>query len=163
MPDVTKDFSAEIRHGGKDASGDNLPLDFGEPDRDLVKPRRVGGGKMNADVAMTGQKVVDELGFMSREIVSHDVDLASERLGSHKLGKKVDELRAGMALSRLAEDFLRFGYQGPRKGKGCRGGNIQSHEPRLYPEKEAEPDPGGPRRRSKAWMAVFSSTQKTAA
>jgi hypothetical protein len=119
MPDVTKDFSAEILHGGKDASGDNLPLDFGEPDLDLVKPRRVGGGKMNADVAMTGQKVIDELGFMSREIVSHDVDLASERLGSHNLGKKVDELRAGMALSRLAENFSASGIKGRIKGKGA--------------------------------------------
>ena len=46
VPDVTKDFSAEIVDGGKDASGDNLPLDLGEPDFDLVKPRRIGGGKV---------------------------------------------------------------------------------------------------------------------
>jgi hypothetical protein len=119
MPDVTKDFSSKILHGGKDASGDDLPLDLGEPDLDLVKPRRVGGGKMNADLGMTGQKVVDELGFMSREIVSHDVDLASEGLGSYNLGKKVDELRAGMALSRLAKDFSASGIKGRVKGKGA--------------------------------------------
>jgi hypothetical protein len=78
VPDVTKDFSSEIVDGGKDASSNDLPLDLGEPDFDLVQPRRIGGCKMNADLGMMGQKVVDELGFMGREIVSDDVDLASE-------------------------------------------------------------------------------------
>jgi hypothetical protein len=45
--------------------GDNLPLDLGEPDFDLVQPGRKGGCKMNADVG-TGQEVFDELGFMGR-------------------------------------------------------------------------------------------------
>jgi hypothetical protein len=119
VPDVTKDFSAEIVDGGEDASGNELPLDFGEPDFDLVKPRRIGGGKMNADVGMTGQEIVDELGFVSREIVRDDVDLASEGLGSHDLGKKVDELGAGMALGGLAKDFSAVGIQGRVKRKGA--------------------------------------------
>ena len=119
MPDVTKDFSSEILNGGKDAPGDNLPLDLGEPDFYLVKPRRIGGGKMDADLGMTGQEIVDELGFMSREIVSDDVDLASERLGGHDLGQKVDELGAGMAWSGLAEDFSASGLQGRVKRKGA--------------------------------------------
>ena len=117
VPDVTKDFSAEIVDGGKDASGDNLPLDLGEPDFDLVKPGRVGGSKMNADLRMMGQEIVDEFGFVSREIVSDDMDLASEGLGGHDLGKKVDELGAGMALSSLAKDFSASGIKGRVKGK----------------------------------------------
>ena len=40
VPDVTEDFSSEIVEGGEDASGNDLPLDFGEPDFDLVKPRK---------------------------------------------------------------------------------------------------------------------------
>ena len=119
MPDITKDFSSKILDGGKDASGDDLSLNFGEPDLDLVKPRRVGGRKMDADLGMTGQKIVDELGFMSREIVSNDVDLASEGLGSHNLGKKVDELRAGMALGGLAKDFSASGIKGSIQRKGA--------------------------------------------
>jgi hypothetical protein len=35
MADVTKDFSAEILDGGKNASGNDLPLNFGKPDFDL--------------------------------------------------------------------------------------------------------------------------------
>ena len=102
VPDVTKDFSSEIVDGGKDASGDNLPLNLGEPDFDLVKPRRIGGCKMHADLGMMGQKVLEELGFMGREVIRDDVDLASEGLGGHDIGKKVDKLGAGMALSGLA-------------------------------------------------------------
>ena len=55
----TEDFSSEIVEGGEDASGDDLPLDLGEPDFDLVKPGRIGGCKMNADLGMMGQKVID--------------------------------------------------------------------------------------------------------
>ena len=54
VADVAKDFSSEIVDGGKDASGDDLPLDFGEPDFDLVKPGRVSGGKMKVDFGMLG-------------------------------------------------------------------------------------------------------------
>ena len=118
VPNVTKDFSSEIVDGGKDASGDNLPLDLGEPDFDLVKPRRIGGCKMHADLGMMGQKVLDELGFMGREVIRDDVDLASEGLGGHDIGKKVDKLGAGMALSGLAEDFSASGVEGRVKGKG---------------------------------------------
>src|SRR5215207_150215 len=119
MPDVTKDFSSEIVDGGEDASGNDLPLDFGKPDFDLVKPRRIGGRKMNADLGMMGQKVIDELGFMGREIISDDVDLASEGLRGHDVGKKVDELATGMALSRRAQDFSASGIEGSVKRKGA--------------------------------------------
>ena len=118
VPDVTEDFSAEIVEGGEDASGNDLPLDFGEPDFDLVKPRRIGGCKMNADLGMMGQKVVNELGFVGREIIGNDVDLASKGLGGHDVGKKVDELATGMALSSLAQDFSASGIEGRVKRKG---------------------------------------------
>ena len=117
VADVAKNFSSEIVEGGKDASGDDLPLDFGEPDFDLVKPGRVSGGKMKVDFGMLGQKLLDEFGFMGREIISDNVDLASEGLGGHDVGKKVDELGAGMALSGLAKDFSASGIEGRVKGK----------------------------------------------
>jgi hypothetical protein len=47
------------------------------------------------------------------------MDLASEGLGGHYLGKKVDELGAGMALSSLAKDFSASGIKGRVKGKGA--------------------------------------------
>jgi hypothetical protein len=104
VPDVTKDFSSEIVEGGKNAASDDLSLDLGEPDFDLVKPRRIGGCKMEADLGMTGQEIVDELRFMSREIVGNHVDIAPAGLGSDNLSKKVNEVRGGMA---LGADHLR--------------------------------------------------------
>ena len=118
VADVAKDFSSEIVDGGKDASCDDLPLDFGEPDFDLVKPGRVSGGKMKVDLGMLGQKLLDEFGFMGREIISDNVDLASEGLGGHDIGKKVDELGAGMALSGLAKDFSASDIKSSVKRKG---------------------------------------------
>jgi hypothetical protein len=117
VTDVTKDFSPEIVEGGKDASGDDLPLDLGEPDFDLVKPGSIGGRKMHADLRVLGQKVVNEFGFMGREIISDNVDLASEGLGGYDLGQKVDELGAGMPLSGLAKDFSASGIKSRVKGK----------------------------------------------
>ena len=55
---------------------------------------------------------------MGREIISDDMDLASEGLGGHYTGKKVDELGAGMALSGLAKDFSASGIKGRVKRKG---------------------------------------------
>jgi hypothetical protein len=119
VSDVTQDFSSKIGDGGKNAAGDDLSLNLGEPDFDLVQPGRIGRCKMDADVGMTGQEVLDEFGFMSREIVGNDVDLAPEGLGSHDLSKKVDELGAGMALRGLAKDFSAAGIEGSIQRKGA--------------------------------------------
>ena len=56
---------------------------------------------MNADLRVIGQKVVNEFGFMDREIIGDDVDLASRWLEGDYVSKKVDKLGAGMALSVL--------------------------------------------------------------
>jgi hypothetical protein len=35
-----------------------------------LSPRRVGGREMNADLRVIGQKVVNEFGFIDREIIA---------------------------------------------------------------------------------------------
>ena len=55
---------------------------------------------MNAHLRMIGQKVVDEFGFMGREIVSDDMDLESERLGGHHVGEKASSKPWASALPR---------------------------------------------------------------
>ena len=65
---------------------DHLSLDLGGPD--LVKPRRVGGGKMNANLGMISQEVVDELGLMGREIIGDHMGLESIGLGRPPLGQE---------------------------------------------------------------------------
>ena len=73
---------------------------------------------MKVDLGMLGQKLLDEFGFMGREIINDDMNLASEGLGGHDIGKKVDELGAGMALSGLAKDFSASGIKSSVKRKG---------------------------------------------
>ena len=74
-------------------------------------------GNARSEIGMLGQKLLDEFGFMGREIISDNVDLAFEGLGGHYLGKKVDELGAGMALSSLAKDFSASGIESSVQGK----------------------------------------------
>jgi hypothetical protein len=52
-----------IQHGGKNTPGNDLPLDLGEPDLDLVQPRRIGGGKVNVDLGITRRELVDSFAF----------------------------------------------------------------------------------------------------
>ena len=41
--DVATEFASQIGDRGKNAASDDLALDFGEPDLDLVEPRGIGG------------------------------------------------------------------------------------------------------------------------
>ena len=43
MANVAHDFAMEVGLGFEDATCNKIPLDFGEPDLDLIEPRRVGG------------------------------------------------------------------------------------------------------------------------
>ena len=113
---------------------------------------------MNADLGMLGQEIVDQRGFMGREIVRDDVDLACARLGGHDLGQKVNELGAGMAWSGLAKDFPASGIKGRVKRKGAVPVILKAVGLGSARRKRQTGS-----RRSKAWIAVFSSTQKTAA
>jgi hypothetical protein len=94
VADVTKDFSVEIVDGRKDASRDDLPLNFGEPDFDLVKPGRIGGCKMNAHLRLA-RKSSTSLVSVGRAIISDDVDLLTCRLG----GTQGEELEIAYLLA----------------------------------------------------------------
>jgi hypothetical protein len=73
--------------------------------------------------------LVHEFGFTGRKIVGDDVDLASEGLGSHYVGQKVDELGAGIALSCLAKDVSASGIKG-RVRESNRVENLDQRFPR---------------------------------
>jgi hypothetical protein len=64
---------------------------------------------------MTSQEIVDELGFMSREIVGDDVDLASERLGGHTWARKSTN-------SALVWRWAVWPVSRSAREKGCRSG-----------------------------------------
>ena len=51
----------DARPRRKNTPGSDLPFDLGEPNLDLVQPRRIGGGKVNVDLGITRRELVDEL------------------------------------------------------------------------------------------------------
>ena len=119
MADVAHDFAMEIALGVEDATGDEIPLDFREPDLDLIEPRGVGRGIMEFDVGVGAQEVFDGFGFMSRKIVSDDMDGNLGRLSGEQLAEKLDKFSAGVAVGCFAEDFARGGVQGRIERKGA--------------------------------------------
>ena len=49
LADVPHEISAQIGDGGEDATGDDVPLDPGEPQFDLVEPGRVSRREVPPD------------------------------------------------------------------------------------------------------------------
>src|SRR5215470_10999674 len=72
--DIAGDLSGEIDFGSKDAAGDQIALNFGEPDFDLIEPGRVGGCVMELNVGVDGEKLHHGLGLVRRQVVGNDVD-----------------------------------------------------------------------------------------
>ncbi len=46
VPDVLHEFSAQVGQRCEHAAGNDVTLDLGEPELDLVEPRRVSRGEM---------------------------------------------------------------------------------------------------------------------
>ena len=63
MADVAHDFAMKIGLGCEDATCNEVSLNFGEPDLDLVEPRGVGRGVVELDVAVGAQEALDRLWF----------------------------------------------------------------------------------------------------
>ncbi len=85
--DVTHDLSFEVILRGEDAAGDQVALDLGEPDFDLVEPGGVGRGVVNGDVWMLAQKSGAALGFMGGKVVDDEVDFLALPLAWRRLGR----------------------------------------------------------------------------
>jgi hypothetical protein len=111
LTNVAHDFSGEIVLGTEDASGDQVTLDFGEPDFDLIEPGRIGGRVVQGEVGIGLEEFADAFGFMSREVIDDGVNGFARRLGGDQLAQKCDKLGAGVARSRFAKDLAVLGFQ----------------------------------------------------
>src|ERR1700747_1774858 len=112
VADVAHELALEIRDGTEDPPCDDVALHPVEPQLDLIKPRRIGGGVVNLDIGVVGQKVAHRLSLMRRKIVADDMNLLAPGLISHEVGQKSYDLGAGMPAHRLAQNFARFGVEG---------------------------------------------------
>ncbi len=80
MPDVLRDLALQIRDRREDAAREDVALDLGEPELDLIQPRRVRGREVQLHTAMLGEERPHGLRLVGQEIVKNDVDLAPLRL-----------------------------------------------------------------------------------
>ena len=115
MADIADDLAVEVGLGFEDAACNEVSLDLGEPDFDLIKPRGIGRSVMEFDVGMGAQKALNGCSFMSRKVVSYDMNVGFGGLGSDHLGRKFHELSAGGAVSCLSQDLA--GGSGPHREK----------------------------------------------
>jgi hypothetical protein len=103
--DIASDFAGEVGFRSKDAAGDQIALNFGEPDFDLIEPGRVSRGVVELKVGMGGEELRHGLGLVRRKVVGDEVDLLALGLRGDHIGEKGNELRAGVALGCFAQDL----------------------------------------------------------
>ena len=101
MADIAHNLAMEVGLGFEDAACNEVSLDLGEPDLDLIKPRGIGRGVMELDVGMGVQKSLNGCSFMSRKVVGDDMNVGFSGLSGDHLGEKLHELGAGVAVSCL--------------------------------------------------------------
>ena len=157
MADIADDLAVEVGLGFEDAACNEVSLDLGEPDLDLIKPRGIGRSVMEFDVGM-GAQILNGCSFMSRKVVSYDMNVGFGGLSCDHLGEKLHELSAGVAVSCLSQDLAGGRVQGRIERKSAVAKVFES----VTLARPGESGKMGSRR-SRAWMALFSSTQKTAA
>ena len=94
--DVTDQLSGEVGCRSEDSPSDDIALDFGKPDLDLIEPTGIGGGVMDPYLWIGLEKSENILGFMCAQVIGDDVNLSAVGLAGDNLAEKVDKLGAGM-------------------------------------------------------------------
>ena len=103
--DVTHQLAPQIGRRGEDPAGNEIALDFAEPDLHLVEPRAVGRRVVDLDRRVGCEPVPDRPGLMRREIVADEVDLPPSWLGREDLIEKGEEGGTGMPFGGHAIDM----------------------------------------------------------
>jgi hypothetical protein len=63
VADVAHDLAFKVGLGGEDPSGDQVALDLGEPDFDLVEPRGISRSLVEGHVGMVREELCNSLSF----------------------------------------------------------------------------------------------------
>ncbi|MFM1557660.1 MAG: hypothetical protein ACKJSK_00015 [Roseibacillus sp.] len=63
VADVAHDLAFKVGLGGEDPSGDQVALDLGEPDFDLVEPRGISRSLVKVHVGMVREELCNSLSF----------------------------------------------------------------------------------------------------
>ena len=111
MPDRAHERSFEIGHRGKDATGEDIAFDLGEPPFDLVEPGGVRRGNVQMPPRVRGEDRLDPRGLVRREVIGTHMHLLAFGLVGHDVGQEGDELGRGGTGRRLAPTFARLGVE----------------------------------------------------
>ena len=102
--DVTDQLSREVGCRSEDSASDNIALDFGKPDLDLIEPTGIGRGVVDPNRWIGLEEVENLLGFMCAQVVGDDMNLSANGLGGDDLAEKVNKLGTGMPRGGLSQD-----------------------------------------------------------
>ena len=115
--DIASDFAGEVGFGSKDAAGDQIALNFGEPDFDLIEPGGPGRREMEMDVRVTLEPAV-VLGLVGVEIVENDMEFAARMLGDDAV-HEVEEFDAAPALVLPSADLAGRHVEGRKQSRNA--------------------------------------------
>src|SRR3974390_3527029 len=102
--DITDQFSGEVDGRSEDSPSNDIALDFGKPDLDLIEPTAIGRGVVDPKRWIGLQELENLLGFMGAQVVGDDMDLSTLRLAGNDLAQKADKLGAGVPGGGLCHD-----------------------------------------------------------
>lgn len=118
VADVTHELASEILYGGEDTSRNNVALNLGKPNLDLIEPAGIGRGVMDANGRISLKEFKNFLGFVGTQVVGNHVDFATCWLTTYDLRKEVDELATGMAHAGFGQHLAGLSVQSAVKRKG---------------------------------------------
>jgi hypothetical protein len=75
----------------------DLTINFGEPEFNLVEPERIRRGEVNLHTRIALEKIANQLGFMGGEVIEDDVNLFAGAGTRRRLLGGSDEVAAGVA------------------------------------------------------------------
>ena len=96
VADVAHELAREILYGSEDTSRNNVALNLGKPNFDLIEPAGIGRGVMDPNGRVSLKEFKNFLGFVCTQVIGNHVDLATCWLTHHDLCKEIDELGTGV-------------------------------------------------------------------
>ena len=131
LADVANELTLETLHGSEEASRNNIAMNLGKPNFDLINPVGVGRGIVDPNVGVSLKELKKFLRLIRTRVVDNDVDLATWRLTHHDLCKEIDELRACVACVRRSKHLFRLSIQSAVERKGTPGAAGRNWETRV--------------------------------
>src|SRR5258708_12578193 len=71
VADVTHELASEILYGGEDTSRNNVALNLGKPNLDLIEPAGIGRGVMDANGRISLKEFKNFLGFVGTQVIAN--------------------------------------------------------------------------------------------